>query len=222
VRFAVAKQQGLTETIVADIGPDWDTSETLSDQHKAALAFADGFLANEPSSVSHMEGAFDLDERREIAMALALYHGFSKVLIVLGLEPEPGTMDTTELPTPNTASAFATLNEGFVLAETEVDRACSDTPQHAALLAGVRARIASLLDTPAGAEMAGPDLSDVEHGAAWRDIAEMFVVDIHSVDDQMFAAAADPVGPQLTTALFVGMALADGRARLAMAGSPVT
>lgn len=34
----------------------------------------------------------------ELLLGVALYHGMSKVLIVLGLEPE--SMPVTELPTP--------------------------------------------------------------------------------------------------------------------------
>jgi hypothetical protein len=171
-----------------------------------------------------MEGAFDLAEREEIAMALALYHGFSKVLIALGLEPEPGTMSTTELPTPDTKAAFATLEEGFVTAEAAVDAACAAHTDKAApaLLAAVRARVSTLIGGTAKAVSAVHGMQDPHPAmAAWIDLAEMFVVDIHAVDDHMFAAAADPVGAELTTSLFVAMALADGRARLAVAGLPL-
>jgi hypothetical protein len=41
---------------------------------------------------------FDAAQRTEIGIGLALFHGFSKVLIALGCEP--AEMDTTILPTP--------------------------------------------------------------------------------------------------------------------------
>ena len=44
------------------------------------------------------ENEFEADERTELGIGLALFHGFSKVLIALGCEPEE--MAVTELPTP--------------------------------------------------------------------------------------------------------------------------
>ena len=41
---------------------------------------------------------FDADQRTEIGIGLALFHGFSKVLIALGCEPTE--METTILRTP--------------------------------------------------------------------------------------------------------------------------
>jgi hypothetical protein len=44
------------------------------------------------------EAEFDDAQREELGIGLALFHGFSKVLIALGCEPEE--MDTTILTTP--------------------------------------------------------------------------------------------------------------------------
>jgi alkylhydroperoxidase family enzyme len=41
---------------------------------------------------------FDDAQIMELLLGVALYHGMSKVLIVLGLEPE--SMPVTQLPTP--------------------------------------------------------------------------------------------------------------------------
>jgi alkylhydroperoxidase family enzyme len=46
-----------------------------------------------------LRGTFDEAELVELGIGLALFHGFSKMLIALGLEPEH--MDTTVLPTPD-------------------------------------------------------------------------------------------------------------------------
>ena len=44
------------------------------------------------------ESEFSPEQQTEIGVGLALFHGFSKVLIALGCEPEE--MADTELPTP--------------------------------------------------------------------------------------------------------------------------
>ncbi len=44
------------------------------------------------------DGEFGPAEQTEVGVGLALFHGFSKVLIALGCEPEE--MAVTELPTP--------------------------------------------------------------------------------------------------------------------------
>ena len=75
---------------------------TFDAREQAALAFADAFLARagdiSPDVVAGVVGQFDEAERVELAGGLALFHGFSKMLIVLGLEPEQ--MPTTKRPVP--------------------------------------------------------------------------------------------------------------------------
>ncbi len=70
-----------------------------------ALGFADAYLAADgpmSDAVAAAFGAeFDADQQTEIGVGLALFHGFSKVLIALGCEPTE--MDTIELPTPGAA-----------------------------------------------------------------------------------------------------------------------
>ncbi len=50
------------------------------------------------AEAADLAGHFDPVEQTELALGLGLFHGFSKMLIALGLEPEH--MDTTVLPTP--------------------------------------------------------------------------------------------------------------------------
>jgi alkylhydroperoxidase family enzyme len=101
VRFAVARQEGLDEDQVDHIDDGW-AAAGLSPRQKAALGFADAYLAADgPMSDEvreRFEAEFDADERAEIGIGLALFHGFSKALIALGCEPEE--MDTTVLRTP--------------------------------------------------------------------------------------------------------------------------
>ena len=92
----------MTEELAAEVDDGWDAS-TLSARHKAALALADAFLgADGPPSVddqARLRAEFSDEELVELGIGLALFHGFSKMLIALGLEPEH--MDTTVLPTPD-------------------------------------------------------------------------------------------------------------------------
>lgn len=101
MRFAVAKQEGLDESMVSAIDDGW-TEADLPARHKAALGFADAYLdAQGPMRApvrEAFEAEFDERERTELGVGLALFHGFSKLLIAMGCEPEE--MQTTELPTP--------------------------------------------------------------------------------------------------------------------------
>jgi len=103
VRFAVARQQGLTEELAGQVDDGWGDSH-LPERHKAALILADAFLAASGPPPAEGRAALQAEftdaELVELGIGLALFHGFSKMLIALGLEPEH--MDTTILPTPDT------------------------------------------------------------------------------------------------------------------------
>ena len=106
MRFAVARQEGLTEELVGEITDDYADS-ALPDRHKAALAFADAFLdaaGPPPAAVQEMIAAsLSPAELVEVGIGLALFHGFSKLLIAVGAEP--ADMQTTILPTPDVRPA---------------------------------------------------------------------------------------------------------------------
>jgi alkylhydroperoxidase family enzyme len=101
VRFAVARQEGLTEELAAQVEDGWEGSG-LAPRYRRALMLADAFLgaAGPPPGDQRAElrSEFSDAELVELGIGLALFHGFSKMLIALGLEPEH--MDTTVLPTP--------------------------------------------------------------------------------------------------------------------------
>ena len=106
MRFAVARQDGLTEDLVEQID-DGYTSSGLSGRHQATIAFADAFLDAEGPPPADVQDAilaeFTPAELVEVGIGLALFHGFSKLLIAVGAEP--AQMDTTVLPTPGTPMA---------------------------------------------------------------------------------------------------------------------
>jgi alkylhydroperoxidase family enzyme len=101
----VARQQGLTEEIADQIDDGYQASQ-LDDRQKAALRWTDAVLDNPggvPADVrAGVEQYLTPAELLELTMALALFHGLSRVLISLGLEPE--VMDTTIVATPGTRS----------------------------------------------------------------------------------------------------------------------
>ena len=101
VRFAGAREQGLTEELVALIGDDYAASD-LPERHKAAIRFTDAFLGH-PADVDEatrreLLGHFSAEEIVELAAGVALFMGFSKIAVALGQAPE--TMPTLIVPTP--------------------------------------------------------------------------------------------------------------------------
>jgi alkylhydroperoxidase family enzyme len=106
VRFAGARTQGLDESQVAQIDDDYAAS-SLPAHERAALRLADAIV-----STPHPLAAGDAAELRkyfsdaqaaEIAFGLGLFHGLSKALIIMGLEPE--NMPVTVLPEPGSQQA---------------------------------------------------------------------------------------------------------------------
>lgn len=93
----------MTEDLVGEIDEGYEDS-ALSDRHKATIAFADAFLdADGPPPTEVQErilAEFSPAELVEVGVGLAMFHGFSKLLIAVGAEPDQ--MPTTILPTPGT------------------------------------------------------------------------------------------------------------------------
>ena len=91
MRFAVARDEGLDEA-QAGLVDDGYAESALSDRHKLAVRFTDAVLAAagpaDPELVADMRSEFGDAEIAELAIGVALFHGFSKLLITLGLEPE--------------------------------------------------------------------------------------------------------------------------------------
>jgi AhpD family alkylhydroperoxidase len=101
VRFDSARQAGLSERLVVQIGDAFAESD-LSERHKAVIRYADVFLTD-PASLTpalrdDMLGRFSSAEIVELTAGLALFMGFSKIAVVLG--QEPASMPTTVIPTP--------------------------------------------------------------------------------------------------------------------------
>ena len=74
---------------------------SLAPAEVAALELTDALLAGvaPPEALQQrLRAHFSPEQIVELALGVGLFHGMSKVLITLGLEPE--TMPTTVMPTP--------------------------------------------------------------------------------------------------------------------------
>jgi len=102
VRFDQAREAGLTEELVEDITDDHQQSD-LSERYKTALAWADNLLAggSEPDDQlkARLRQQFSDAEIMELTYAMGSFIGYSKQLIMLGLEPE--AMPVIGVPIPS-------------------------------------------------------------------------------------------------------------------------
>ena len=100
MRFDSARAAGLEEADAALVDDGYE--DCLPPAAVAALQLTDAILgrAQAPSLAQQQQllAHYDPDEIFELALGVGLFHGMSKVLINLGLEPEQ--MPVTLLPTP--------------------------------------------------------------------------------------------------------------------------
>ena len=108
VRFSAAREEGLTEDLVAMIENDWESS-ALTERDKAALTVADAIIGDPrrlpEEARARIRREFSEAEVVELALGVSLFLGLAKVLITLGMEPEQ--METTIVPTPGSQVAVA-------------------------------------------------------------------------------------------------------------------
>jgi AhpD family alkylhydroperoxidase len=101
VRFDGPRRAGLSEAMLDLVAADYEAS-TLSARHKVVLQFTDIFLTD-PTALGVPEREALLAELApveiiELAAALALFMGFSKIAVALGTAP--ASMPLTVIPTP--------------------------------------------------------------------------------------------------------------------------
>lgn len=102
VRFSRAREEGLSEELVTLVDEGFERSH-LSERLKLVIRYADVFLRDphdlDENARTAMRQEFTPAEIVELTAGLALFMGFSKIAVVLGLEPT--TMPTTVLATPD-------------------------------------------------------------------------------------------------------------------------
>jgi len=101
VRFAVARQQGLTEDRVELIDDGFEDT-WLADDEKLVISFTDVMLGAErlPTGLeAELLQHFNEGQVVELGVGVALFLGFSKIAIALGQAPDD--MPTMVVPTPD-------------------------------------------------------------------------------------------------------------------------
>ena len=103
LRFAGAREQGLTEELVDDITDEYAESD-LPPRYKLALRFADVVLSARPAEVDQalqdeLRAEFTPAEIVELALTTAIAQGFSKAAVAWGPVPD---IPLTVVPTPGT------------------------------------------------------------------------------------------------------------------------
>lgn len=99
LRFAGAKQQGLTEDLVDAIGDGWETS-ALPDRHKVAIRVTDQIVKNPSPLPADVAAQLPRSELVELVVTAALASAFSKAAITWGPPPQMPTLEVST-PTPN-------------------------------------------------------------------------------------------------------------------------
>jgi len=177
---------------------------------------------------------FDAGEWTELALGLGLFHGFSKMLIALGLEPDQ--MDTTVLPTPEASGAdvpppdFDDPVIALLAPRPDLAGPWQDMARRLDALPGVdtqllaigRRRLAELLGV---AELAGSPLGGTHaggHESAVVELAELFAIDVRAVDAPHRARLRELLGEAGLVANIMNLAIYDGIWRVAACrvGSP--
>lgn len=212
---------------MADEVDDAFTESSLPHRWKTSLAFTDHMLQSPgPMPVelrAEVDAAFDDGELVELALGLGLFHGFSKMLIALGLEPDQ--MDTTVLPTPAPVNDGAPEGGDDPRAEVLAPRPdLRGRWEHmATLLAGldglpptamraIDARAAALLGAPWAEVVPAADALQ----ALVVELTELFLIDVRAIDASHIAALRDAAGDRGVVQAVMGMAVADGIARTAV------
>ena len=103
MRFSSAREAGLTESTVELVTDAALDKLTVDEQRLVELTDAIVGLpqALTAQQIEGLRSRFNDAELTELVLGIGLFHGMSKVLITLGLEPEQ--MDTTVIPTPGSS-----------------------------------------------------------------------------------------------------------------------
>ena len=209
------------------IDGNWEDS-LLSEDLLAALKFTDHFILTPgpvPDEIrSSLLSTFTQKEIAELSIGVALFHGFSKMLIALGREPEE--MDTTVIPTPqfpDSTVSNADLSGNFSHLFTDIPDigmrwriledalfSIGDVPDRALSL--VKHRMSELLGVSYLATER--ETSVMENSEFLRSVTESFVFDIRSISSVTRREISEIYGSEGLLQLMFAMALYDGILRM--------
>ena len=245
MRFSRAREAGLDETLAGrivdtyaeeDLPPSWHVAPELADRVRAHPGPHPAGLG------ARMDAPFPAEQQTELALGRGLVHGFSKLLIALGLEPTE--MATTVLPTPTPAEGATVVSPAprsdpyrrlLMACPDLADRWCSmherlhslDAVPPGALEVG-RRRMCLLLGVDADAYQASGRTRQDGAGAAVDDgtmspeatnlvgaTAEAFALDVRSIDADLRRQLTEWSGPDGLVQLVMALAVYDGIYRVA-------
>jgi alkylhydroperoxidase family enzyme len=196
----------------------------------AALAFTDHFLIS-PSPLpgalaDHIAEHFARLELIELGLGLGLFHGFSKMLMALGFEPDE--MDTTILDTPQrvgTNDATPNLADPHVLLlaerldlasrwSTMAGRLAELDSVPAPIVNAARSRLAELYRVD-WAVIAPPTEVDTELLDLAVEIAELFAIDVRAISPEHLSRLKALTNDDGVVQLIMSLAIYDGIYRFA-------
>lgn len=212
---------------MADQVSDEFAASALPERFKTSLEFTDHMLLRPgplpPELRAEVDAAFDEGELVELALGLGLFHGFSKMLIALGLEPDE--METTVLPTPAPIGLDAAITEADQRARVLAAR--PDLQERWVHMAGQLAGLDALptsgidaIDARAAALLGAPWAADVAAGDDLQsllvELTELFLIDVRAIDERHIEALREAVGDAGVVQAVMTMAVSDGIARTAV------
>ena len=192
------------------------------------MQLTDCLIQSPEKSINELDSGlrelFNASEITEMALGVALFHGFSKMLIALGREPDE--METTIIPTPT--PSLLRLDKVFE----------PDNPMHIVLspspnlrdrwldledalwmsqsyptteLLAVRGRLAELLPIPDAFRGYYPS---VGRGNSSLSIADQFFYDVRSITEEQRNEISNNFGTEGLVVLMICLALYDGAFRI--------
>ena len=161
-------------------------------------------------------------------LGVALFHGFSKMLIALGLEP--AEMDTTVVPTPTPSGTDVAAIEPdprTALLSNRPDLASrwghmaatlvAVAPEHAGAVDAVRVRLAQLMGVTWATEPTVEPIPGAGTHEMATEIAELFAIDVRAITPEHRDAVARSQGETGLIQLVMALAVYDGIYRMAAA-----
>ena len=209
------------------ITDDW-RKKSLSREWNVALQLTDCLIQSPEKSIDQLDSdigeLFDVSEITEIALGVALFHGFSKMLIALGREPDE--METTIIPTPTPSlerldKVFAVDNPMHIALSAsqnlrdrwlDLEEALWETQSYPIEeLLATRSRLSELLPIPN--TFRSYYSSDASTSSSLR-IADQFFYDVRSITEEQRREISSNFGIEGLVVLMICLALYDGAFRV--------
>ena len=193
-----------------------------------ALKFTDHFILT-PGPIPHeirssLLSTFTQEQIAELSIGLALFHGFSKMLIALGREPEE--METTIVPTPqfpdspvpsadlfgNFSHLFTDIPEIGIRWKILEDALLSIGLVPDSALSLVKHRMSELLGVTY--VVTKEETSGLKNVDLLRSVSDSFVFDVRSITSATRREIGELYGSEGVLQLMLAMALYDGVLRM--------